>query len=90
MGRRLMGKRVLMPLGVLHPCPLLSSWYCYYMHFSITFQGSKSPLMTILDVFTGGLACFPGQQLVWSKGPKLVSSKFIICIKFFGKEAQQS
>ena len=60
-----MGKRVLITSGVLHPCPLISNWYFSYMRFSINFLGNKSPLMTILDLFRGGPACYPGQQLVW-------------------------
>ena len=63
--RTVMGKQVLITSEVLHPCPLLSSWYSSYMHFSINFLGNKSSLMTILDLFKGGPACYPGQQLVW-------------------------
>ena len=33
------------------------------MHFSINFQGNKSPLITILDIFSGDPACYPGQML---------------------------
>ena len=51
-----MGKRVLITLGVQHPCPLLSSWYFYYMRLRIPFQGNKSPLMTILNL--QGWPCF--------------------------------
>ena len=78
-----MGKQVLITSGVLHPCHLHSSWYFSYMRFSMNFQVDKSPLMTILDVFRGGPACYPGQQLVWWYGPKLLLSKFINCIIFW-------
>ena len=71
---RVMCKGVLITSGALHPCPLLSSWYFSYMRFSITFQGNKPPLMTILDLFRGSPACFPGQQLVWWNRPKLLLS----------------
>ena len=64
--RGVIGKQVLITSGVLHPCPLHSSnWYFSYMRFTINFQGNKLPLMTILDLFRGGPACYPKQQLVW-------------------------
>ena len=63
-----MGKRVLITSGVLHPCPLHISWYFSYMHFSMNFQGNKSPLMTIFDLFGGDPACYPGQQLSGVRG----------------------
>ena len=55
-----MCKQVLTTSGVLHTCPLLSSWYFSYMSFNINFWGNKSPLMTILHLFRASLACYPG------------------------------
>ena len=51
-----MGKRALITSGFLHPYRLHSSWYLSCMRFSIDFQGNKSSLMTILDLFRGGPA----------------------------------
>ena len=59
------------------------------MSFSINFQGNKSPLIAILDIFSGDPAFYPGHKLFCWKGPKLLVSKFIICLKFFRKEGPQ-
>ena len=58
-----MFKQVLITSIVLHPRPLLSGRDFYYLCFSISFQWNNLSLMTILDLFRGGLACYPRQQL---------------------------
>ena len=71
------------------PAHCLRAGIFIFMRFSISFSVHKSSLITILDIFSGGHACYPGQQLVWWKGLKLLLSKFLICIKFSSKEGPQ-
>ena len=66
--RKVKGKQVLITSGVLHPCPLLSSWYFSYMPFSINFLGNKLPLLNIFNSSEEALLVTQGNSQSGDRG----------------------